>query len=111
MNALKRNIILASKSPRRSHLLEAAGFNFTVKAKEVEEIYPDDLPPREVAEYLARLKANASRDFLITDEIILTADSIVLLNDTIFGKPKDAADAFHIIRTLSGKMHEVITGV
>ena len=111
MNALKRNIILASKSPRRSQLLEAAGFNFTVKVKEVEEIYPDSLPPREVAEYLAKLKADASREFLITDEIILTADSIVLLNNTIFGKPKDAADAFHIIRTLSGKMHEVITGV
>ena len=111
MNALQRNIILASKSPRRSQLLKAAGFSFTVKAKEVVEIYPDDLPPREVAEYLAKLKANASREFLVDDAILLTADSIVLLDNIIFGKPKDAADAFRIIKKLSGKMHEVITGV
>lgn len=107
----KRRLILASKSPRRSQLLEMAGIPFVIKTKEVEESYPDELHSAEVAPYLARKKAMAVRDFLESDEdIILTADSVVILDDVIYGKPKDRADAIHILQKLSGQMHEVVTG-
>jgi septum formation protein len=111
MNALNHKIILASKSPRRSQLLSEAGFSFEIKTKEIEEIYPEDLPIREVAEYLAKLKANAAKDLIQEDELLLTADTIVLQDDVIYGKPKDRDDAIHILKKLSGNMHEVITGV
>lgn len=104
-------LILASKSPRRKELLERANIPFTIRTLDVEEIYPDTLPKNEVAEYLAVLKAEAGRPNMADHEIILGADSIVILNDTIYGKPKDAEDARHILRQLSGKTHEVITGV
>ena len=106
-----RKIILASKSPRRSHLLKEAGLDFIVKAKEVEETYPDDMKADEVAEYLAKKKAHASKEFLEEDTILLAADSIVTLGDTIYGKPKDAKHAFEILSALSGTTHKVITGV
>jgi len=104
-------LILASKSPRRSELLERSNIPFTIRTLEVEEIYPDSLPKADVAEYLAILKAEAARPNMSEDEIILGADSIVILNDTIYGKPKDAEDAHHILRQLSGQVHQVITGV
>ena len=106
-----KKIILASKSPRRSHLLQEAGLNFVVKTKEVEETYPEDLEADKVAEYLAIKKAHASKDFIEKDTILLAADSIVTLDDKIYGKPKDEEDAFRILSTLSGKKHKVITGV
>ena len=112
MSVLNRKIILASKSPRRSFLLQEAGFQFEVKTKSIEETYPDDLPAEQVAAYLAEKKAAAAKDFLQDDDaILLTADSVVLLDDTIFGKPKDKADAQGILSALSGRMHRVITGV
>lgn len=111
MDFLNKKLILASKSPRRSQLLREAGFTFEIRTREVEEIYPPDLPKRDVAAYLAELKAIAVKDLLEDDEIILTADTIVLQNDTIFGKPKDRPDAVNILKKLSGTMHEVITGV
>ena len=109
MNSTK--IILASKSPRRQQLLREAGFNFEIKTKEVEEIYPDEMPVREVPAYLSQLKAAACTEFLEAEKVLLTADSVVILKDTIYGKPKDAQDAFQIIKALSGNIHEVITGV
>ncbi|MEM9918416.1 MAG: Maf family protein [Bacteroidota bacterium] len=111
MNPLDRPLILASKSPRRSQLLQQAGFNFRVQSKEVAEDYPDDMPPEEVPVYLAQLKANACRSFLRENEILLSADSVVILDQQIFEKPKDKADAQRILRALSGKIHKVITGV
>jgi septum formation protein len=110
MNTAKK-IILASKSPRRSHLLELAGIPFEIRIKEVEEIYPDTLPVEEVAPYLAQLKAAALTDTLQADEVLLTADSVVIHNGIIYGKPKDFAEATKVLRTLSGTMHTVITGV
>ncbi len=105
-------LILASKSPRRKQLLEQAGIPFVVKTKSVEETYPEDLPVREVPIYLAQKKAFACVDFLETaEDVLLSADSVVILGGVIYGKPKDAADAFGIIRALSGQVHEVITGV
>lgn len=112
MEILNKKIILASKSPRRKNLLEQAGFTIEIKTKEVEEDYPDDLPAALVAPFLAEKKAIACADFLSTEnDILLTADSVVILNDIIYGKPTDYEDAFRILRNLSGNMHEVITGV
>ena len=89
MNIFDKKIILASNSPRRSHLLKEAGFQFEVKTKEVEETYPEDLPVGEVAAYLARKKALAAQSFITKDEIVLAADSVVIQNGKIFGKPID----------------------
>lgn len=111
MNPLSRKIILASTSPRRSQLLREAGFQFEIKTNEVEETYPPDTPVDAVAEYLACKKAYASRDFIQNEEIILAADSVVILDGIIYGKPLDAADAKAMLQKLSGQMHRVITGV
>ena len=108
---IDRKIILASKSPRRSQILKEAGFDFEIKTKDIEESYPPDLPTEKVSEYLAEKKAEAFRELLHSDEIILAADTIVILGDVIFGKPKDATEAFEIIKKLSGNIHQVITGV
>lgn len=104
-------LILASKSPRRKQLLEMAGIPFTIRTKEVEEDYPPDLPIMEIAPYLAQKKARACRDFIEGDEILLSADSVVIQDNTIHEKPVDKADAQRILRCLSGKMHRVVTGV
>ncbi len=106
-----KKIILASKSPRRSFLLEEAGFEFEIRTREVEESYPPDLPVEEVAEFLAKKKAAGVKDFIINDEIIITADTVVILNNKIYGKPKDYDDAVRILREISGTTHRVITGV
>ena len=111
MDIFKKRLILASRSPRRKQLLEQAGFDFIIKASDVEESYPEDLPKEEVAPYLAQKKARASKTFIVNDEIILAADSVVLLNDQIYEKPKDYEDAVHILSALSGNLHRVITGV
>ncbi len=107
----KKNIILASKSPRRSQLLELSGIPFTVKAKEVDESYPADLAVEEVAAYIAKKKAQASKDLIGPDDILLTADSVVILDGKIYEKPKDFEDAFQILSDLSDSVHTVITGV
>ena len=111
MKVLQKKLILASKSPRRKQLLEEAGFSFEIKVKDVEESYPADMPVRDVAPFLAEKKAMASLDLIENDEILLTADSVVILGNEIFEKPKDVADAKRILRSLSGKVHQVITGV
>lgn len=108
---IDQKILLFSKSPRRKQLLAEAGFSFEVITAEVDESYPDTLEVREVAEYIARKKADAAKDKLTGNEIILTADTIVLLNNKIYEKPIDHADAVRILSELSGKIHEVITGV
>jgi len=102
-------LILASNSPRRKQLLEDAGFKVTVVANQVSETFPDHLDPASVAEYLARKKAG---QFDSTESgIILTADTIVTLGDRILGKPADYEEGFALLRLLSGKGHDVITGV
>ena len=105
------NIILASKSPRRKELLGNIVPNFILKTKDVEEIYPNTLAAKEVAAYLAKLKADAFTEDLKPNDIVITSDTTVVLGKTIYGKPKDRQDAIEIIQALSGKMHEVITGV
>ena len=106
-----RPIVLASKSPRRSQLLREAGFDFRVLALDVDEDFPADMPVEEVAEYLARRKALAAAPALRPDEVILAADSVVILDGEIFNKPADYDEAFRMIRRLSGRQHTVVTGV
>ena len=105
-------IILASKSPRRQQLLQELGIKFKVITHDVDESYPSDLKREQVALYLAMKKAEAFQDSLIHDTIIvITADTIVCIGDEYIGKPEDYNDAVHILKRLSGKMHEVFTGV
>lgn len=112
MEILNKKIILASKSPRRSILLKEAGFSFEIKTKDVNEDYPSDMDADEVAPFLAEKKAEECKVFLTSDEqILLTADSVVILDNKIYGKPANKEDAFHILRSLSGNIHKVITGV
>jgi len=107
---LPHKLILASNSPRRKELLGKLDVSFEVKVKEVPEDYPENLQREQIAEYLANRKAEAYlKD--IQDEIILTADTIVCLDDLVLNKPNDAAEAHHMLRLLSGRMHTVITGV
>ncbi len=109
---LERKIILASASPRRQYLIKDLGLNFEVKTKELEEVYPDHLKGKDIALYLAELKANAFHDDEIPDDaILITADTIVCLNDQVLAKPKNYEDAFQILTSLSGNKHEVITAV
>ncbi|NQV75293.1 MAG: septum formation protein Maf [Bacteroidetes bacterium] len=103
-------IILASKSPRRQELLQLMGIDFTVVLKDVDESYPSNLSPSEIAVYIAEKKIRAF-DEVIKDEIVITADTIVLLDGKILGKPENADHAFEILSDLSGKRHEVITAV
>ncbi|TAH23798.1 MAG: septum formation protein Maf [Cytophagales bacterium] len=103
-------IILGSTSPRRSQILSDAGFKFQIKSKNIEEEYPNSLFKEEIPLFLANLKAQPLIEYL-QDELLITADTIVWLNNEVIGKPKDKIDAYHILTKLSGKTHEVITGV
>jgi septum formation protein len=104
-------LYLASKSPRRQELLRSAGIDFDLIEVDVEEIYPEDMAVEDIPEYLARKKAEAAIPLLQGDGLVLTADSIVILHNTVFGKPLDAAEAKKMVGLLSGHHHLVITGV
>lgn len=103
-------IILASNSPRRRELLGGLGIDFEVRVlKDIDESFPTNLPALEVAQYIAEKKAAA---YTASDgELILTADTIVVVGEEILGKPHDAADARRMLRLLSGRTHQVVTGV
>ena len=106
------HLILASQSPRRQQLLSEAGLEYELSPRfECEEIFPNDLPASEVAEYLSRLKSEAYPQVLADGDILLTADTVVVAEERILGKPTDKDDAFAMLRMLSGREHEVITGV
>ncbi|WP_420578498.1 Maf family protein [Ekhidna sp.] len=104
------NLILASKSPRRKQLLEEAGFEFEVKTVEFDEVFPEDMDATKVAEYLAIEKNKAHREALGSGTII-TADTVVIFSGKILGKPADEKEAKHTLKLLSGKIHEVMSGV
>lgn len=108
---MKLKIILASNSPRRKELMTMAGFCFEVKSKNVEENHPVELSQHDIPVHLATKKAQAFSQEIAHDEIVIGADTIVLLNGKIFEKPKDRAQAITMLNALSGQMHEVITGV
>jgi septum formation protein len=103
-------IILASKSPRRQELLKLMGFDFQVVLREVDESYPPELMPSEIAVYISEKKAKAY-DLIVENEIVITADTIVSLEGNILGKPENEDHAFEMLSALSGKRHDVITGV
>lgn len=104
-------LILASGSPRRKELLEGTGLPFRVMVSDAEEISTSDASPADVAQQNARIKAEAVAASQEPDAIVIGADTIVVLDGRIFGKPTDAADAARMLRELSGRTHQVITGV
>jgi septum formation protein len=106
-----KKIILASASPRRRQLLEWAELPFDVMVKETDETYPSSLPVEEIPVYIARNKALAVQKQAGPERTILAADTVVVLEDQIIGKPADREDAIRILTALSGKEHRVITGV
>ena len=111
-NLNKYKIILASNSPRRKELLSGLGVDYEVKTlPDVDESYPDGLSGEEIAKHIARGKAEAYRSLVQADELVITADTIVWLDGTVMGKPKDEEEAKDMLMRLSGKTHQVITGV
>jgi septum formation protein len=115
MNTNGTRIILASQSPRRKQLLEWAEIPFEVMVQATEETYPPDMPVPEVPVHIAREKAIAVRkkyeSLHDNTNIIIAADTVVVLGNSIIGKPKDREDALEILARLSGNKHQVITGV
>lgn len=103
-------ILLASQSPRRRELLSSLGFDFEVVKIDCEEILPGNIAIKDAAAYLSELKADAFRE-LEKDEVLLTADTVVAIDNQILGKPKDEADAKSMLQKLSGKTHQVYTGI
>jgi septum formation protein len=109
---LKYKLILASNSPRRKELLAGLGVPFEVRVlQDIDEHYPENLPVNEVARYIAKEKADAYRRIVAADELIITADTVVIVGDEILGKPIDEADAVRMLKLLSGRTHQVTTGV
>lgn len=106
-----KNIILASGSPRRQQFFKDMDLSYSIRLKEIEEVYPDGLQGAEITNYLAELKANAFEKELDTNDLLITSDTIVWLNESALGKPSDADDAFNMLQKLSNKTHEVITSV
>lgn len=104
-------IVLASGSPRRQQFMRELDANFEVRLKEVDEIYPDKLKGAEITDFLAELKAKALEESLSADEILITSDTIVWHEGRALGKPRDYQDALAMLKSLSGKTHEVITSV
>lgn len=111
-NIQKYRILLASNSPRRRELLAGLGLRFEVRVMDgIDESYPDGLSPVEIPKYIASAKAAAYLDTLASDELLITADTVVVAGQAILGKPADAADACRMLRLLSGRAHQVVTGV
>jgi septum formation protein len=104
-------LILASKSPRRQSLLKTLGYDFDIQTKDVPEDYPDSLPIFEVPAYLAEKKALPFIDEMLQGEVLITADTIVIFEGKVLGKPQDLMEAKEMLQMLSGKTHEVISGV
>lgn len=109
-NLEKYDVVLGSNSPRRRELLNDMGVTFSVEAiKGIDETYPASLPVEEIPVYLARIKADGHP--LQANELLITADTIVVLDESVLGKPTGEADAHRMLRALSGRDHRVISGV
>jgi septum formation protein len=109
MISLEKNIILGSKSPRRQELLKGLEIAFTVESKDTDESFPPEMDLRDIAVYLAERKADAFT--LKENDLIITADTVVIINDRILEKPATTHEAHQMLRALSGNKHTVITGV
>lgn len=106
------HIVLASASPRRQELLRRIGITeFDIRVPETEESYPEGLSPRQIVEYISREKADAAVRLCSADEIVITADTMVFLDDARLGKPAGEADALRMLTALQGRHHTVCTGV
>jgi septum formation protein len=105
-----KKIILASQSPRRKELLGLLDVEFTVEVREIDEVYPESIEAKDVAEYLAKLKSEAFID-LNEDELVITADTVVIIDEQILGKPKNKIEASQMLQNLSNRSHKVMTGV
>lgn len=105
------SLTLASKSPRRHYLLKEAGFDHRIVSIDTEESYPEHLRPEDVPRFLASKKAEAYLPSIKDDELVITADTIVILNSKILGKPVDKNEAKRLLSILSGQTHKVVTGV
>lgn len=111
-NLKKYDIILASKSPRRRELLQQLRLNFhVVTIGGVDESFPNDIPLTDVPRYVSEKKADAYMRTIHDNELVITADTMVICNGKIYGKPKDGEDAVNMLRELSGRTHQVATGV
>ena len=111
-NMIGYKIILASNSPRRKELLAGIDVDFSVRVIDgIDESYPADLPTKDIAAYISLKKADAYRQTMAADELVITADTIVVLDDVVMGKPRDEDDACRMLRALSDRTHQVITGV
>jgi len=112
MKDLKKNkLILASKSPRRQYLLKELGLDFEIRCKEVDESFPKNLKAQEIPLYLCQKKADAFDEELSDNTIVITSDTIVWLENQVLNKPENFDDAVRMLKLLSGKKHEVYTGV
>jgi len=111
MLTLQKQLILASGSPRRKELLLGIIKDFRIKVKDTEEDYPDTLEVSKVAAFLAKKKALAFKDEILEGELVLAADTTVILDGSILGKPANFNEAAQMLKSLSGKTHQVITGV
>jgi septum formation protein len=107
----KINIILASGSPRRQQFFKEMDLHYTIRLKEIEEVYPEHLKGAEITNFLAELKANAFENELEENDVLVTSDTIVWLNGKALGKPRDYDDAFKMLQQLANQTHEVITSV
>jgi len=106
------HVILASNSPRRKELLSGLDIDYEIKTlPDIDESYPDSLEGGDIAIYISKEKADAYAAYMKDNTLLITADTIVLLGDKVYGKPKDEEDAKQMLRDLSGKTHLVITGV
>ncbi len=108
--SLQLPFILASNSPRRKEILTQAGFQFTVLPSDVDESFPSDIPPQQVPVILAERKAKALIESC-GNSLVLAADTVVILDNEILNKPADKPDALRMLQKLSGKTHEVVTGI
>ncbi|MCL3778878.1 septum formation protein Maf [Prolixibacteraceae bacterium JC049] len=104
-------VILASQSPRRQQLLKDLGLDFDIDVREVEEVFPEGLDRDEIPQYLSKLKAEPFKDELSERQLVITSDTIVWVDGEVLGKPKDREDAFRMISALSGRKHQVVSGV
>ena len=109
---MDKKIILASNSPRRRELLAGLDLEFEVKViKGIDESYPNTLPPTEVAQYIAAKKSDAYLTTITDNDLVITADTVVIVDDEILGKPHDETQAKAMLRRISGRSHQVVTGV
>lgn len=112
MDLSNYNIILASNSPRRKELLSGLDIDFTVQTiPDIDENYPESIEKKKVASYIAQKKADSYKEYLEKDTLLITADTIVLLNNKVYGKPRSEEEAIHMLSELSENTHQVITGV